>query len=339
MVIYPQSGTPASWSRTLALYATREVGAARNFTSLTFRPAHESSGPSVPAFVIIAFGRSVRRPDDIRTDFDANYVPGTRQVVLQAPLSLPSSGPDTWPKPFLPTLTFQASYPYIPAGSEALVVDIACLVQPSSRPWFDSWNCEYAYQAGSTVALALHQPTCLNSIGLASFSRQARASFAYRHATLTLNLFNYPTAAPSLATNLLAIGTTGPGGRWNGQPLPIALQQFGLPAQPTCKLAVAPLLTLPMSYTVVDGIGQLGLEMAMPNDPGLAGLRFFTQNLALDVDPATQAPLVFPSVTLWWQLGTSAGMPAYAVSGMGGIQWPTLGNLASAPGAPVLRLQ
>lgn len=113
---------------------------------------------------------------------------------------------------------------------------------------------------------------CAGSAGVPGLTADASAAPALG-STFTLLLQDLP-AQPGLA--LVAFGTDLV--RWNGQPLPIALDPLGLPA---CRLFVAP---EPASLRpVLHGGATASLALAIPNSPQLAGMVVGCQALVLDV--------------------------------------------------------
>lgn len=324
------------WTRTVGLYATREVGSARLLRALSFRPAHGSSSTAMTMDATIEMGMSALHPEDIvATSLDANYIASTRQVVFRGAVSLPGHSAGSWPTAFVSTITFAAPFAYAPSLGPSLVVDAGGPADRGTGVISRSWHIEYSYGDASEVAVALHQPDCLNSGGLASFTRMGRASFGHPGSALSLELWNYPAATPSLASNVLIVAPSF-GGTLGNTPLPAPLATFGLPAAPTCRLALLPVSTVPMQYVDAGGLSRLSLTLPTPNDPGLAGAVFYTQNIALDVD-AANTPRLFPSLTLRWRLGPATGMPAHAAFAWGAAARPDIGNLGFG-GAPVLRL-
>ncbi len=117
-----------------------------------------------------------------------------------------------------------------------------------------------------------------------------------------------PTNQPTFAAPRFIIGFTGVGGTWGGLPLPFLLSAVGLPAQPNCQWAQDYFIDLPMTYrTGTSGTSSGSLQapsFTLPNNPTLTGASFFTQAICLDQDPVTQAPLLFPTYSSRWNIGT-----------------------------------
>jgi hypothetical protein len=126
-----------------------------------------------------------------------------------------------------------------------------------------------------------------------------------------VSLGNYPNSTPSLATNALFFGIGGSGSHVFGHVTPVPMGALGLPAPAGCEWAIGGLLTtMPMTYESGGGISWLRLPpFPLPNDPRIANVQFYTQNVALGTDPSG-AFWWYPSPALHWRVGTGREVPA-----------------------------
>lgn len=270
----------ANEARTQLVYALAELPANRQpVTALAFRTWDQpiaNRGGSID--LSIRMSTSAIDPDQASHVFAQNEGPAP-QLVFQGVVTLPATpASGGWPQPWSVVVPLQTPFVLAPAvGDRALVIDVRCWNSTVGEPWIAEM---YDVDDG-TYEAELWQGNCLMASGSPQLQWFGSGTQLIAGGALYLTYGMYPGNHPSLAVNTLCLGVQGVGGSYNGIPLPVSLGVLGVPTPPNCVWTVAPLLSVPMSYSTVGTDGFLDVVLPIPNDPRLVGLRLVAQDAAL----------------------------------------------------------
>lgn len=310
------AGPSGGGARTQLLYPLSELPPSTLLVQqLEFRPLGNIATSAATVQLSIAMSTSPQNANTPDASFATN-VPGTAIQVFSGTVSLPAMPTGSWPRPWAVAIPLQVPFVIAPAvGDKSLVIDVRTLSSTGSSAW---WVEQYA--TVSTVSgqgsQVLAQPNCLLPNGQSQLQWSWQPNLLHPGGRLSLTMGLYPSNQPSAALNVQVFGTAAQGGSIAGQPLPTSLATFGLPTPANCQWTVEYDFGIPLTYASYSWGGNIstGSSVQIPNNAALAGVAFFTQNLALLSYPSgLQA---FPSVALRFTIGdsvTPSGSVVYAL--------------------------
>lgn len=339
-LIYGTSTPGLNASHTQCLFDTADVSQiAGLLNGVAIRRNNYLGGTQAGTTVNVLIDTSVSSitHNTASTTFSSNHG-ANRQTVFNGPVSLPARTMGPWPEPWENTIAFTTPMPYARPMGASLVVDFVVTGNTAQNVWYaDAYTLGY----GSNT-LDLYQSNCKHSEGGASNSWGYFTYQPYPGGQFTLNLSNMPGNVPSFGANRLIFGLRGTGGMFGPFPLPVAFATLGIPSPATCQFSVEFVFDVPMGYrtgTVPNG-GSLNLPtFTFPNDPSLAGASFVTQGIALDTNPVTMTPEVFPTVGIKWTVGSGNPVPATTVQRLADSTPPSLTGSVTQSMAVVLQLR
>lgn len=325
-------------AHTQALYPTADIGLGTGtITQLAFRRATSTLAPNAATSITLTIELSVS--PTLATAPSANFAQNhgsNRTVVFQGTVQLPATPATTFPAPMLPPIVFQTPFAYDGATGNSLVVDIRTSDNTSHQPWFAA---QQTIGFGSDTA-HFTQSTCATDEGDISGGWGGRVGQPYPGGVLATSFLGYARKA-SFQLSVLLVGTQSIGGSFAGIPLPVPLTTLGLPASPSCQLAVSPDILLPMGYIPGSG-GSPGAvtfgPITLANDPTMVGTTLYAQALSVDYDNDMPQPLWFPSMTLRWTFGTGHLPPCGQVTRLNDMVPSALSGEIELNTAPVLEL-
>ena len=300
-------------ARQQSLYDVQDIAlSAAMFRSIALRPPVGATLPATTVDLDVRLGTTLDSTSQLRSRFEWNARFGL-STVHSGPVNLPAVRPSTvWPAPWIPALPFAAPFAYARSSGASLLVEFRVRSNSARTPWIvEGYHADWG-----RADLEHSRPDCVNVAGFPSTVVEGQIPGLYPGGYFTAGYGRYPQQMPSLATNALLFGATGVGSQLGGFTTPFALRRLGIPAAPECELAIAPLLGTPMTYrpgSIISGLyGSLSLTFVLPNDPGLAGVSFYTQSVALQTEPSG-ANTWFPSAAQRWEIGTGATIPCSSV--------------------------
>lgn len=238
------------------------------------------------------------------TTFASNHGPSPI-TVLNAPISLPAQpSQNIWPFPWETPIPFSTPFTYIGSAGSTVVFDILQTGNTGTSSWYvEAYNRDTGGRAenGGPLSTCKFSNGNYNS-GLGYISPVVGGNwYVNNQGTLPANLVGFGT-----------LGSQGVGGTWSGLPLPIDMTSFGAPG---CRWNVEVLISTPL---IVMGASQNIYQwptLPIPNNPALAGTKFYDQSIFLD--PLANAWGVVSGWSSTWTIGTGLGALARHVSVVG----------------------
>ncbi len=278
----------------------------------------------------IAVSVGPRSPASASTSFASNH--GQNLVtVFTGGLSLPATTSSAWPAPWQVPIPFASPVPYSNTAGQSLVIEFQTTGSSNQR----SWSLEgYRAEVGNSMT-ELYQSGCTHSGGTASGGWGWSSQGLVPGGTFQLNLSGYPLNNPSLAANGLFFGVAGQGSPIGGLITPFPVTALGLPSPAGCQWAIdISGGSYPMAYRQTTGTNPSAyLQMSgvpIANSPSLAGISFYTQNLALDL--VSGSPSLFPSIAIRWYIGPGTPILASRVLSLSSSIQPS-GSVAQSTAA------
>ena len=260
-----------------------------------------------------------------------------RVMVFNGPVSLPARTMGTWPQPWENVLAFSTPVTYARPIGKSLVIDFITSGSSSGAIWYAD-----AYVVGYGTSLPdLFQSNCRHSGNTTSSGFGSTAYQPYPGGEFQLSFTRMPMNVPSFNINALIVGARGVGGTFGAYTLPVPFATLGIPAPANCRLGVEYLFTMPMTYvtSTVSNQGSLQITFPFPNDRALIGASFVTQGVAVDTNPVTSAPEVFPTISLKWNVGSGDTVPASTVNRVADTTPPAPTGTVRVGEVPVLQLR
>ncbi len=324
------SSGPVVYSRTQFLYAARDIGVLPLLLrGVSFRAPYDLSQAAATYTTTIVVSDAPISPAAALPDFARNHGPSPT-TVFSGPLNLPATFPVTWPQPFVPMIPFVKAVPWSGVISPSLVLDYQTSASSNGRSWtMEGVKAEYGY-----VRAVHSQPNCRHSGGGTSSGWGWDGNGLVVGGMFQLRLTGYPLN-PSLSTNALFFGVSGPGSPFGSFVTPFALTGLGLPAPANCSWSIGVLgAGYPMTQTAsISGADLLLANVRLPSTAAFGGAVFYTQNLALDVDPVLGTPNLFPSIALEWHIGTGNRVACSTVAHVSASGIPKQGGVWQSEGA------
>lgn len=325
------SSNSVVFSRAQYLYAARDVGLPPvMLQGFSFRSPYDRQQPAAIYTTTVVVSESPLSPWAASSVFASNHGPSPT-TVFSGGLGVPATVPATWPQPFVPMIPFATPVVWTGVISHSLVIDY----QTSASSNGQSWWMEGVRAEWGDAMTEHYQPNCLHS------GRGASGGWGWDPSPLVvggvfqLRLTGYPSN-PVLATNALFFGRSGLGSSFGPFVTPFKLASLGLPAPANCNWSIDVLggAGYPMALTQGAISGELVLSnVRLPGMPSFAGTAFYTQNLALDIDPVLGTPTLFPSIAIEWHVGTGNVAPCTTVAHVSASGIPTYGGVFLSEGA------
>ncbi|MFO1051151.1 MAG: hypothetical protein U1F36_02910 [Planctomycetota bacterium] len=332
--LYPlwgNTGTTVN-SRALYLYDAADIPVTSAvLQGLSFRPPVGYQLPAATYQTTVIVSGSNTPVTAPQSNFAANHGP-TPTTVFSGSLNVLASTNGSWPRPWQPAIPFAT--PVVWSNSFAsLAVEFQTTGSSNGQIWsLEGIRAEWGFNTSEH-----YQSNCRNSAGNTSGSWGWNPSGLVPGGSFSLYLYGYPQNS-SLSANAMFIGLTGLGSSFGPFVTPFALANLGLAAPANCQWSIGILggAGYPMSYTASGTSAYLSITgLSLPNTPSFAGAQFYTQDIALDLDPNNATPNLFPSVALRWTIGTGNTVPCAAVTSASSTM-PTSGSARASEAASFL---
>lgn len=329
---YPLWGTSSSSTnaRVQYLYDVVDIPiAAGNLTAVDVRAPVGYSLLASTFQTTIDVSMGPNSPTQASRTFASNHGVATATVFSGA-LNMPAASNGPWPRPWQ-TIPFSQPAAYVASAGQSLVIDFQTTSSSSQRSWsVEGMRAEYGRSTSEH-----YQSNCLNSGGNRSGGWGWSPSGLVPGGSFYLSLSGYPQNTPSLAANALFFGLQGQGAQFGAFTTPFPITNLGLPAPAGCDWSIGILggAGYAMTYRSLSSSAQLEFPsgFVFPNTPSIAGMNFYTQNIALDVDPVG-GPSLFPSIAIQWLIGTGNTIPCARVSSISSTR-PTTGSVSASEAA------
>ena len=328
--LWGSTGTTV-YGRAQYLYAASDIGVSSALLQgFSFRSPYNYQQQAATYTTTVQVSESPVAPSAAVGTFAANHGANVT-TVFSGSLNVPATNAVPWPQAFVTPIPFAQPVSYMAAMSQSLVIDYQTSASSNGRSWtMEGMRAEWGFNTNEH-----YQPNCRNSTGQASGSWGWNPQGLIPGGYFSLYLYGYSQNGAA-ANNALFFGLSGLGSPFGPFVTPFPLANLGVPSPANCQWSIDILggAGYPMTYMSSGSSAYLYMaSVALPNTPSFAGSIFYTQNLSLDIDPATSAPTLFPSVALRWTIGTGNTIPCTAVTNLSSTAIPTTGGVRQSEAA------
>ena len=233
-------------------------------------------------------------------------------TVFTGAVNLPArANQATWPYAWETPIPFSTPFPYVALPVGSLVIDIYQTGNSATTAWYlEASTPDNGGRPGT-----YYQSNCRFSNG--------NPANGVSYSSIILPGSNWRPTFSNILPNAVGIGVIGaygPGQTWGGIPLPLDLTPFGAPG---CGLYCSMEIVVGLAASAT-GSAQWP-NVAIPNDPSLAGSDFYDHSLWVDA-PANALGIV-TGYGGKWHIGTGIGAPGSFVYALGNSAANATGTL------------